>query len=269
MPRRAFDAWLLQQLPPNVRIETGTPVIALHKREKPFAHWCIERVGKPPVYARFVVGADGVASRVAAQVEAYHRIGRPPVFPAVRGYVEANKPEALELHFEQALLPGYRWTFPTACGLNVGAGSPAHQLRRRKLTLREFLRERWSGIEKLEGHGIPVALGRRPLSAPGCALVGDAAALADPFTGEGIGNALLSGVRLAEAMAGVPMTKWHEADWEQLYTRPLYGELARELRITRLLYRVAQKGSLVEGILRLMGFWQGGVEAVLKAYGAR
>lgn len=271
MPRRAFDHWLSTQLPATVRLRTGTSVTALERIEdgkEPL--WRIKIEGQAPVWARFVIGADGVASKVAPYVWAYHRLDRPPVFPAVRTYCQdIPRPEALELHFLARLVPGYLWIFPTVEGVNVGAGLPAPLARKRGVNLRALLKERWPHLTSLEGHGIPVCLRWRPLSAPGCALIGDAAALADPFTGEGIGNALLSGVRLAEALAAVKPDRWSRTDWEEHYTRPLYRHLARELRITRFLYRIAHIPALVEGTL---GFLQGMpffTQLALRAYGAK
>ena len=61
-----------------------------------------------------------------------------------------------------------------------------------------------AAIERTRPVGFPLALGgwSSPVVGRGrWARIGDAAALADPLTGDGIGNALLSGRLLAEAVA--------------------------------------------------------------------
>ncbi len=264
MRRYAFDAWLAAQLPATVRLQTDSPVKAL-TRHKNF--WQIDLAGRPSVYARFVVGAEGVASRVARWIEAYHRIDRPPTFPAIRGYVEAETPlEALELYFVPPVLPGYFWAFPMGSRWNVGVGTSQAKAH---LALRALLRDRWPTVQGLTGHGIPVALRRRPLTAPGCALIGDAAALADPFTGEGIGNAILSGIRLAEALAAFPPSAWGTLDLAKAYADRLYAELAGELQVARWLYRLAQYKSVVKGLITAGRRYPALVRWALRGYGVK
>jgi flavin-dependent dehydrogenase len=53
---------------------------------------------------------------------------------------------------------------------------------------------------KIQGWGLPLGSKKRKLSGDGFLLVGDAASLIDPFTGEGIGNALYSGMIAAEVI---------------------------------------------------------------------
>jgi flavin-dependent dehydrogenase len=49
----------------------------------------------------------------------------------------------------------------------------------------------------IQGLGLPLGSKKRKISGDGFLLVGDAAALIDPFTGEGIGNAMCSGMLAA------------------------------------------------------------------------
>lgn len=267
-PRKAFDAWLAAQLPSHVRLLTGYSVQQVRRHPSDQGLWEVQIKGHAPLYARFVVGAEGTTSRVAPHVWAYHRLSRPAVYPSVRAYAEGERPESLELHFRLPFLPGYFWVFPTATGVNVGIGLPDWAAQKRRIALRPALKKLWPNIDQVEGHGIPVSLSYRPLTAPGCALIGDAAALADPFTGEGIGNALLSGIRLAEALTQVPPSAWATTDWEPLYTRPLYRELSQELRLTRFLHRVARHSWVVEGVLRIMGSSPHLTRPLLRWYGA-
>lgn len=266
-PRYAFDTWFLSHLPEGVRLRSS---FELRKVERQGQIWHLTSTTGELVRAYFIVGADGVSSRIAPIVWDYHRLSRPVVYPAVRGYTEGKPPESLELHFKKPYLPGYLWRFPAGeYRLNVGVGLPTSALKKARLSLRAHLREIFPQLHSVQGHGIPISLENRPLTAPGCALIGDAAGLADPLTGEGIGNALLSGIRLAEALAKVPFADWPLADWEALYTTPLYSELRRELRITRFFHRMAQKEARVEAILGFLSRFSYATKPLLRWYGVK
>lgn len=266
-PRRDFDAWLIRQLPPAVRLQTGFTVQRIERTD---THWILFGSSGEKVRAAFIVGADGTVSRVAPLVQAFHRLPRPVVYPAVRGYLSDISPSGLELHFRQPYLPGYLWRFPLAgTRLNVGIGMPQEALRRAGLSLRQHLQTVFPHVENVQGHGIPVSLDWRPLTAPGVALAGDAAALADPFTGEGIGNALLSGIRLAEALARFSPRDWHHADLADIYTRPLYQALRQEMRLTRALHVLARSAWRVESLLGLLQRFPGWTRPLLRWYGVQ
>ncbi|MCS7188807.1 MAG: NAD(P)/FAD-dependent oxidoreductase [Bacteroidia bacterium] len=265
-PRKHFDKWLVSHLPTSVRLETRSKVLRI---EAVSQGWCIQRERGKAIHARFIVGADGVTSKVAPWVWRFHKLKRPTVYAAVRGYAPGQSSLALELYFCSPYLPGYLWVFPVAQGYrNVGIGLPGWIANRKNLSLRQHIKTKFPEVEEVKGHGIPVSLHNRPLSAPACALVGDAGALTDPFTGEGIGNALLSGVRLAEALAQVPPRLWQVADWEKLYTKPLYKELRQEFRLTRLLHTIARYRFVVNLLLGYVQHFPSLSQRLLHWYGA-
>lgn len=267
IPRKDFDAWLIRHLPSSVTVRTRT---SIQKVERQTDHWVLHTDAGDKITSRFIVGADGTASRVAPIIWAYHKVPRPTVYPAVRGYLPGTPPEGLELHFREPYLPGYLWCFPLAGGqLNVGVGLPTQTLKRSALSLRQHLSELFPSVQSVQGHGIPVSLDWRPLTVPGAALVGDAAALADPFTGEGIGNALLSGIRLAEALHSLAPPTWGKADLDTLYTRPLYRALRQELYLTRLLHRLARSSARVEVLLGILSRFPSWTKPLLHWYGAQ
>jgi flavin-dependent dehydrogenase len=122
----------------------------------------------------------------------------------------ARPPAHLAFRFDARLLPGYAWLFPLPeGGLNAGLGVPAGRLRGvaggpRALfeaTLGAELRRAFpeARIEApLAGAPVPVSPPPRPLP-PGLLALGDAAGLVDPFSGEGVPAALLSGLAAADA----------------------------------------------------------------------
>ncbi|MBC8088241.1 MAG: geranylgeranyl reductase family protein [Phycisphaerae bacterium] len=167
--------------------------------------------------ARAVIAADGASSRLARQAglitTAPGDIGY-----AIRGYYTdiAGLDDVLEIYMplldptDRYLLPSYGWVFPIAPGqANIGVGLVR---RERDANVRDlferFLAElrrdaRFASMEpEGEWRGAPLRFDFRPdrCSAPGLLLVGDAAGMISPFTGEGIGYALTSGRLAAECI---------------------------------------------------------------------
>jgi len=167
------------------------------------------------IRARVVVGADGFDSVVARRLGLYrHDSSR--WFVATRGYYQGLDvaPGTVEVHFFDETLPGFLWLFPTGDGVvNVGLGLVHLDLKRRHVKLRDVheaviasprMRERFRRAQRIgEVHGwnLPTPDTSRTLAGDGFLLAGDAAGLVDPFSGEGIGNALDSAQVAAEVMA--------------------------------------------------------------------
>ena len=121
----------------------------------------------------------------------------------------------IEIHFVDTVVPGYFWLFPLGGGkVNVGIGMVMGLLDKQKKKLKTLqadvianhplFKERFADAVMIEGTGkgwqLPFGSPRkgeknqpRRAYAPGALLVGDSASLVDPFSGEGVGNALLSG----------------------------------------------------------------------------
>jgi geranylgeranyl reductase family protein len=164
-------------------------------------------------------------------------------------------PENIELFFLPELLPGYFWIFPLSDGrANVGVGMPAKDVRDKKINLRELMlqviadnpiikdRFRAASLEgKIQGWGLPMGLEKAPLSGSGYLLTGDAAHLIDPFSGEGIGNALYSGMKAAQAIGQAIAGNDFSAEiLKNLYDEVVYKRLWSELQNSRLLQRLSR-----------------------------
>jgi menaquinone-9 beta-reductase len=173
------------------------------------------------IRTRFAVIADGGGSKLSAQA-GIPRCPRETVGYALRGYF-CNVPArrslfSIHLPLTQPgtnrAVPGYGWIFPLKDGCaNIGVGYYPRQRQDRNLNLRHlfthFLEElvqrepAMVGME-LVGKWIGGAL-RSGMDTSRCfanhvVVVGDAAGLVDPFTGEGIDTALVSGQYAAEAL---------------------------------------------------------------------
>jgi geranylgeranyl reductase family protein len=197
--------------------------------------------------ARFVVAADGHWSTV-------RRLLAPPSTPnlgewhAARAYFRGVHDDRLWIVFEPDLLPGYAWVFPLPGGrANVGFGV----LRSQGRSGRE-LKELWpellarpsiasivdNGVAEAPVRAWPIPTRYTPdaLVAGRAMFAGDAASVVDPMTGEGIAQALETGMLSAHAIA-------RGGDGEEVgarYRRAVDRALGRDLRFAHALQRVLQ-----------------------------
>ena len=159
--------------------------------------------------ARLVIGCDGAHSLTKrklsdSEVNQKHSTG------VVRTYFKNVKdiPAAtFELHFLKGIIPGYFWIFPLPDNQsNVGIGLPSAIIKSKRINLKKellniietnpFLKNRFSEAEMvsdIKGSIIPLWIQKAGISGRSFMLCGDAALLADPLTGAGIGQAMISG----------------------------------------------------------------------------
>lgn len=189
--------------------------------------------------ASFVIAADGHWSSVRRAVEpgTARDLGE---WHAVRQYFDGVDDDRLWVIFERDLLPGYAWVFPLPGGrANVGYGVLRSDGRTgRELkdlwpdllsrpVLRDVLGPRAVASEPVRAWPIPARYDPARLQHGRVLFVGDAAGVVDPMTGEGIAQAIETGMLAAESIAT-------GAD----YRRLVHRALGRDLRFANLLQRV-------------------------------
>jgi geranylgeranyl reductase family protein len=190
------------------------------------------------VRARTVVGADGANGVVRRCV----RAGAQPrrhTGVAMRGYGRASAVDELVIAFVDDRWPAYAWAFPTGDGtVNVGYGPFDATMLDDRRGLVDSLRRHGAalGVEPdpatLRAHHLPLST-HRPWPAHGRVLLtGDAASLVNPFTGEGIYYALLSGALAGRAAVRAP------DDPGSAYAGALRARIGRHLRHTSAAARV-------------------------------
>jgi flavin-dependent dehydrogenase len=167
--------------------------------------------GETTVAARAFVLATG-AARGPRELAGLGGGGRPAV--AVRGYARLSglPRDELLLDLRADLTGGYAWAFCTGGDeWNVGCGLP-HDSRHAGSLVQaggRFLRELGGAAWSSPPRGAPLltSFPALPLARANLVAVGDAAGLTRPFSGEGIGPSLSSGIAagrclLADASAG-------------------------------------------------------------------
>jgi geranylgeranyl reductase family protein len=196
--RRRLDAYLAEGAAgAGATFQDGEPVRALDIDRRSVA----VRTERGTYAARAVIGADGangVVGRAAGmRLHAEEAVALEGNVPCPDGVPEAwREVAALDLG---GLAGGYGWVFPKGDHLNVGVGAwkyAAFTLRPKLTALCRRYGFDPEGLEGLRGHHLPVHVPGSTITRGPVALVGDAAGLVDPLTGQGIHMAFLSG-RLA------------------------------------------------------------------------
>jgi menaquinone-9 beta-reductase len=206
------------------------------------------------IHGRVVLGCDGFNSVVARKVGLYKHDSRHSVV-ALRCYYEnvGDLTDQIELHFVEEVLPGYFWIFPLDKGqANVGIGMRHDMLKKKKIDLKVALQkviqrppfvDRFAQARPLEepvGWNLPVGSTRRRSYTDGCLLLGDAAGLIDPFTGEGIGNALYSARFAVDTVTQAIGANDFSAPFLQRYEAGLWDTIGDELATSSHMQRLGR-----------------------------
>ena len=128
---------------------------------------------------------------------------------------------------------GYGWLFPKEDHLNIGIGGWKYvgpSLRARLDELVRFYGYEPADLWGLKGHHLPLRNRNSPLVDGNVLLVGDAAGLLDPMTGEGIFTAVWSGKSAAKNLAAYLGEETHDLEG---YRRDVEQGLIPDLRISR------------------------------------
>lgn len=253
--RLDFDNFLVEECRryPEIDLREG---VALTEFRREGDRWVLsDKAGNTVISARMVIVADGAHSRFAKvvhgqQVEPKHYCaGLRAYYKGVQGMDADN---FIELHFLKDFLPGYFWIFPLPNGMaNVGVGMRTDKVSQRKVNLkaRMFeiiekypeLKDRFAGAElqgKVQGFGLPLGSRKRRISGEGYLLIGDAGSLIDPFTGEGIGNALYSGYFAAHQVQRSQASGDFSAAALRVYDQEVYARLWSELKLSHRMQRL-------------------------------
>jgi geranylgeranyl reductase family protein len=206
--------------------------------------------GMDSLEAPYAIGADGMWSTLkkATGLATPGYLGEWHAFRQYFGGVTGPAGQRLWVWFEPDLLPGYAWSFPLPGGrANVGFGvlRSNHRVQDMKQLWPELLAR--PHVRAVLGPGaapeaphkawpIPARIDRAVLGRGRVLLAGDAAAATDTLTGEGIGQALLTGILAAQAAVDAGP---HDAPRAQAsYAAAVQRELFADHRMSALLGRI-------------------------------
>lgn len=218
------------------------------------------------IAAPLVVGADGAYSAVARELgmdqldEGHYCAGLRSYWQGVTGFHEHNH---VELHFVDEAIPGYFWIFPLPDGrANVGIGMLSRVIKQNDIDLKGLLRqciehprfeERFAQAEQIgsiKGWGLPLGSQPRTMAGAGWMLVGDAASLIDPFSGEGIGNAMIGGELAAQWAEKAATRGDYSADFLQGFEDEVMAYLGDELWLSHAMQRLGRWKWLLNTVIR-------------------
>jgi geranylgeranyl reductase family protein len=154
--------------------------------------------------ARIVIGADGCNGSSAKQLGLADGVVHGVALEANYPY-EARYAGAIVLEIA-VIRGGYGWIFPKGDHLNVGVGGNAEEASKLRTELRRMCEA--YGIDSeaatdTRGYRLPMRLPRTLLARGTTAVIGDAAGLVDPFSGDGMYEAFLSAKLVTNAALDV------------------------------------------------------------------
>lgn len=213
--------------------------------------------------ADVLIGADGATSRVRRLLgQPFNHEKHVSVSMRVLASTQPEFPARQELNVEERLpIPGYAWNFATGCGIvNVGfvCDTPTYKAHGRHL--REIL-ETYKGLlshsfayDETTRHSqiLPLASQMPAFAHPKlqAALIGDAASMINPLTGEGIFYGMEAGLRLGRGLARAPKTQEGRAQALLAYERDFRRQFTSHFRGNYYLRKLIGKPTLFDRMLR-------------------
>jgi geranylgeranyl reductase family protein len=220
--------------------------------------------------ARYVIGADGAYSITAISSGIRNCWRNDDIIFAIEG----RAPPYDELTFIVDASPsGYGWIFPRGEDSNAGVGGISSRSREVIKAFEEFskrykVEKIGSWIIPTGGHGKPIAKGR-------VLLVGDAAGLADPLTGEGLYYAFKSALECSKSLESEDPALTYSENMSYVMEELRLKRRARNIIVPRMGFffkmfvsypEIARRYMLTSiGRLDFKEFWRWGVLRIPKA----
>ena len=265
VPRKIFDNFLFKKADELTETRQGFTVNdIIYQNDNISGVKGINIEGKEEILnAPIIMGCDGANSIIARKLGLYE-MDMENTAVAIRCYYEGVEglSNQIELHYVSEVKPGYFWLFPAGNGkANIGIGLSKNDAKKEDRTLRQimdeivqsdYFRSRFGNARPLEkpvGWNLPLGRIQRKNHGNGFMLLGDAAGLIDPFTGEGIGNAM---VAAKYAMQVASKAKNHN-DYSKRsfseYDQLLWDDIGGELRTSTKLQSLARSSFLLNFVI--------------------
>jgi geranylgeranyl reductase family protein len=152
------------------------------------------------IATRIVVGADGCNGTSARALglggDIVHGVALEANFPHDSRFAGTMVLEIAAVH------GGYGWIFPKGDHINIGVGGNESEAPRLRMHLRRLCDEHGIDVDAAtgtRGYRLPMRRPTSRLARGTAAVIGDAAGLVDPFSGDGMYEAFLSAQLVADA----------------------------------------------------------------------
>ncbi|WP_207494011.1 NAD(P)/FAD-dependent oxidoreductase [Aridibaculum aurantiacum] len=255
--RAYFDNFLVSKLDPvYADFMQGTAVKSIRRENNKWIITAIRNNEPLTIKADMIVGADGDHSTVLRCL-GERKIDRAHYAGALRQYWKGisgfNEQNRMEVYLPKSLPLAYLWIFPLANDeANVGCGLVSDLIKKNSIDLKKLFHQlitedpaiahRFAGATPLEkpiGWGLPFASQQRNVYGDGYLLVGDAASLVCPTTGEGIGPGMISGLIAAEFIARAIEHDRFDKSIFTNYDREIYKRLRSDVRKYKLVKKLS------------------------------
>lgn len=212
-PRSQFDHALVQHCrDAGITIQEGHAFVSLSETDTSVV---VEVEGLEPFTVDYVVAADGMWSpvRKAMGLSTAGYLGEWHAFRQYIGNVTGSSATQLHVWFEKDLLPGYVWSFP----LPGNRANFGYCILRSSDRSTKFMNDTWRDLltrphirealgqdnvpeDRHTAWPIPARIDTAIRSSGRVLFIGDAVCATDTLTGEGIGQALETGIAAAESI---------------------------------------------------------------------
>jgi geranylgeranyl reductase family protein len=201
------------------------------------------------VDARIVIGADGCNGSSAKQLGLAESVVHGVALEANYPY-EAKYAGGMVLEIA-VIRGGYGWIFPKGDHINVGVGGNGEEGPKLRAELRRMCEAYGidpEGATETRGYRLPLRRTKTQLARGTTAVIGDAAGLVDPFSGDGMYEAFLSATLVTDAALDVLAGRAESLDAYQAaverriapLTRAGWGAKAAFERFPRTTYAIAR-----------------------------
>ena len=265
IPRLIFDNFLFENASRVTDTRQGFTVTDLiYENDVLSGVKGVSKEGKQEkFFAPIILGCDGPNSIVARKLGLY-KMDMDNTAVAIRCYYEGIEglTDQIELHYVSEAKPGYFWLFPAGEGkANIGIGLSKNDAKKEDRTLKQimdeiiesnYFRKRFANARALEtpkGWNLPMGSIKRKNHGLGYLLLGDAAGLVDPFTGEGIGNAMVSAKHAIDIVKKAKDIGDYSINILREYDALVWNELGGELKTSTKLQNLARYSFLLNFVI--------------------